>query len=93
MGRNGKFSAKSNAWEDNKVILEGEELVIPVKRGPLVHREAAGCRLAGRAGATAGEVGAPIDRDPDRSVTSLQGALRRNRCAATGPLRRNRPTF
>jgi hypothetical protein len=32
----GKFSAKSNAWEDNKVLPEGEELVIKVKRGPLV---------------------------------------------------------
>jgi hypothetical protein len=28
MGRDGKFSAKSKAWEDNKVILEGEEMVI-----------------------------------------------------------------
>ena len=33
MGRDGKFSGKSNAWEDNKVIPEGEELVIKVKRG------------------------------------------------------------
>jgi hypothetical protein len=31
MGRDGKFSAKSNAWEDNKVIPEGAELVIKVK--------------------------------------------------------------
>lgn len=33
MGRDGKFSAKSNAWEENKVILEGEELVMRVDRG------------------------------------------------------------
>jgi hypothetical protein len=33
MGRDGKFSAKSNAWEDNKVILEDEELVIRVDGG------------------------------------------------------------
>ena len=60
MGRNGKFYAKSNAWEDNKVIPEGEELVIKVKRGPLVHREAAGCTPAGRPGAIAA-AGALID--------------------------------
>ena len=33
MGRAGKFSAKSSAWEENKVILEGEELVIRVGSG------------------------------------------------------------
>ena len=33
MGRDGKFSAKSNAWEENKVVLEGEEIVIPVSAG------------------------------------------------------------
>ena len=48
MGRDGKFSAKSNAWEENKVIPKGEELVIKVKRGPLVHKSSrsrppAGC--------------------------------------------------
>jgi hypothetical protein len=34
----GKFSAKSNAWEDNKVILEGEEPVIRVDRGWFITR-------------------------------------------------------
>lgn len=33
LGRNGKYSAKSNSWEDNKVLLEGEELVIQVEGG------------------------------------------------------------
>jgi transposase len=33
MGRDGKFSAKSSAWEENKVVLEGEEIVIPVSAG------------------------------------------------------------
>ena len=33
MGRDGKFSAKSNAWEENKVMLPGEELVIRVEGG------------------------------------------------------------
>jgi hypothetical protein len=31
MGRDGKFSDKSNAWEGNKVIVEGEEVVIRVE--------------------------------------------------------------
>jgi hypothetical protein len=33
-GSDGKFSAKSAAWEENKVVLEGEELVIRVEGGP-----------------------------------------------------------
>jgi hypothetical protein len=33
MESDGKFSAKSNAWEENKVVLEGEELVVRVVRG------------------------------------------------------------
>jgi hypothetical protein len=36
MGRDGKFSAKSNAWEEDKVILEGEENRDPRERRPLV---------------------------------------------------------
>ena len=31
MGRDCKFSAKSNAWEENKVVPEGKELVIRVE--------------------------------------------------------------
>jgi hypothetical protein len=31
--RDGKFSAKSAAWEENKVMLPGEELVIRVEGG------------------------------------------------------------
>ena len=47
MGRNGKFSAKSNAWEDNKVTLESEELVIRVDRGRwfIVKRPAQGAMI------------------------------------------------
>ena len=33
MGSDGKFSAKSAAWEENKVMLPGEELVIRVEGG------------------------------------------------------------
>ena len=33
MGSDRKFSAKSAAWEENKVVLEGEELVIQVEGG------------------------------------------------------------
>ena len=33
MGRDCKFSAKPNAWEENKVVPEGEELVIRVEGG------------------------------------------------------------
>jgi hypothetical protein len=40
MGRDGKLSAKSNAWENNKVILEGEELVTRGRGRPLVHHQA-----------------------------------------------------
>ena len=31
--RDGKFSAKSAAWEENKVMLPGEKLVIRVEGG------------------------------------------------------------
>jgi hypothetical protein len=34
MGHDGKFSAKSAVWEENKVVPEGEELVIRVEGGP-----------------------------------------------------------
>jgi hypothetical protein len=33
LGRDGKFSAKSTAWEENKVFLEGETLAVFVNRG------------------------------------------------------------
>jgi len=33
MGRDCKFAAKSNAWEENKLVPEGEELVIRVEGG------------------------------------------------------------
>jgi hypothetical protein len=33
MGHDGKFSAKSASWEENKVILPGDEIVIRVDGG------------------------------------------------------------
>ena len=33
VGRDGKFAAKSTAWEEDKVFLEGETLKIFVNRG------------------------------------------------------------
>ena len=47
MGRDGKFSAKSSAWEDNKVVLEGEEVVIQVEAGRwfIVKRPAQGAMI------------------------------------------------
>jgi hypothetical protein len=52
MGRDGKFSAKSNAWEENKVFLEGGELVTRVEGGRwfiIIHPPP--YRLAGAPGA------------------------------------------
>jgi hypothetical protein len=57
MGRDGKFSAKSDAWEENKVILESEETVIRVSGGRWFSfkRPAQGAMIgAGRAGAAGG---------------------------------------
>ena len=34
LGRDGKFAAKSTAWEEDKVFLEDEKLKIFVNRGP-----------------------------------------------------------
>jgi hypothetical protein len=47
MGHDGKFSAKSASWEENKVILKGEELVICVDRGRwfIVKRPAQGAMI------------------------------------------------
>jgi hypothetical protein len=47
MGRDGKFSAKSNAWEDNKVIPEGEEIMIRVSGGRwfMIKRPAQGAMI------------------------------------------------
>ena len=33
LGHDGKFSAKSTGWEENRVFLQGEELVIRVEGG------------------------------------------------------------
>ena len=45
--RDGKFSAKSAAWEENKVMLPGEELVIRVDGGRwfIVERPAQGAMI------------------------------------------------
>jgi hypothetical protein len=51
MGHDGKFSAKSNVWEDNKVLLEGEDLVIRV------------VGAAGSSPATGRRTGADLDVD------------------------------
>jgi hypothetical protein len=47
LGREGKFSAKSSAWEENKVLLEGEEMVIRVDHGRwfIVKRPARGAMI------------------------------------------------
>jgi hypothetical protein len=47
LGCDGKFVAKSNAWEENKVVLEGEEIVIRVSGGRcfIVKRPAQGAMI------------------------------------------------
>ena len=52
-GSDGKFSAKSAPWEENKVVFEGEELVVRVEGGPwfIVKRPAQSAMIgAGHAG-------------------------------------------
>ena len=82
--RDGKFPAKSAAWEENKVILPGEEKVIWAEGG----RWFASKKL------TRGRSNAKKSSLPATSCNVATGALRRNRCAATAvtvsPLRRNR---
>jgi hypothetical protein len=47
MWRDGKFPAKSSTWEENEVILEGEEIVIRVSVGRwfIVKRPAQGAMI------------------------------------------------
>jgi hypothetical protein len=47
MGHDGKFSAKSASWEENKVILPGDEIVIRVDGGRwfIVRRPAQGAMI------------------------------------------------
>ena len=81
MGRDGKFSAKSNAWEDNKVVLEGEELLIRVDGGRwfITKRPAQGARDPDRA-RQQGEGSSARD---GRFCNAVTGVLRCNRCDAT----------
>ena len=52
MGRDGKFFAKPNAWEENKLVPEGEELMIQVEGGRrLITKHPPPYRLAGAPGA------------------------------------------
>ena len=55
LGSDGKFSAKSTAWEENKVFLEGETLEVFVNRGRWF--------LIKRAAPEKEPVAAPIDPD------------------------------
>ena len=50
MGSDGKFSANSAAWEENKVIPRGRGSRDPRGRRPLVHRQAAGAGRKDRTG-------------------------------------------
>jgi hypothetical protein len=51
-GATAKFAAKSNAWEENKVVPEGEELVIRVEGGRwFITKHPPPYRLAGAPGA------------------------------------------
>jgi hypothetical protein len=36
LGRAGKFAAKSSGWDENRVFLEGDKVVIKVERGSWV---------------------------------------------------------
>jgi hypothetical protein len=74
MGSDGKFSAKSNAWEENKVVLEGEELVVRVVRGRwfiVKQKQAAGGVFADRPVIAAGAA----DEILEAPVTTLQGPV------------------
>jgi hypothetical protein len=33
LGRDGKFAAKSGGWDENRVFLEGDRLVVEIKNG------------------------------------------------------------
>jgi hypothetical protein len=66
MGSDGKFSAKSAPWEEIKVVLEGEELVILVEGGRwFIEKRPAPLPLVGP-----GAIAAPATR---LSATSLHG--------------------
>ena len=56
MGSDGKFSAKSAAWEENKVIPRGRGSRDPRECRPMVHRQMVGAGRGDRAG-HAGEDG------------------------------------
>ena len=78
LGHDGKFSAKSTAWEENKVILPGEEVVIRVDGGRwfIVRRPAQGAMVGSGAPAQAATVTEEI---LDAPVAPQPGPLRRNR--------------
>jgi hypothetical protein len=47
IGRDGKFTGKSTAWKEGKVVLEGEEIVIRVSGGRwfIIKRPAQGAMI------------------------------------------------
>jgi hypothetical protein len=92
LGRDGKFSAKSAAWEENKVILLGEELVFRVDRGRwLIVKQGTtpGQGAPANAGAQDDEVlvapvaPQPLTVAPQPPPVAPQPPLRCNCCAAT----------
>jgi hypothetical protein len=94
MGREGKFSAKSAAWEENKVVLEGEELVIRVSAGRwfIVKRPARGAMIGPGTPAKT-EAPAPETGDICNVVTGgvAPQPLRRNRLLRRSSRRRSFP--
>jgi hypothetical protein len=74
MGHDGKFSAKSASWEENKVILPGDEIVIRVDGGRwfiVKQKQAAGGVFADRPVIAAGAA----DEILEAPVTTLQGPV------------------
>ena len=87
MGHDGKFSAKSASWEENKVILPGDEIVIRVDgdRWFIVKRPAQGAMIgAGTpAKAEAPAPGLTMFCNVVIGGVAPQPLRRNRRCAAT----------
>ena len=45
LGLEGKFAAKSTGWDENRVFLEGDKLVVEVKTGRWVLTTSLGARV------------------------------------------------
>jgi hypothetical protein len=50
LGRDGKFAAKSNGWDDNRLLLEGDSFRTGSRTGAGVDPPAGGAVAGGRAG-------------------------------------------